>query len=191
MTSISALSSNLITDLSRQQRQNPFQEIKQDFHQLASALKSGDLSGAQSAYSNIQQLIPGNPDASTSSTASNGSNTPQNDFATLGQALQSGDLSQAQSAFSQLRTDVRSAFAQPRSQTQATAQPNDQFIPSSSQSSSSAQGPTPAQSSSPAQASTPAQSSTPAQASSPAQGAAAQNPIEEALQDYSQLASSL
>ena len=157
MTSISALSSNLIADLSKQQRQNPFQEIRQAFDQLASALQSGDLSGAQSAYSNIQQLLPANPGASPSSTTSNGSNTLQNDFAALGQALQSGDLSQAQSAFSQLRNDVRGAIAQTPSQTPAPAQPNDQFI------SSSAQG------------------------SSPAQGAAGQNPIEEALQDYSQL----
>src|SRR5271156_2024695 len=99
--SISALSFNLITDLSQQQ-QNPFQEIKQDFNQLASALQSGDLSGAQSAYSNIQQLFQANPGASPSNATSNGSNTVQSDFAALGQALQSGDLSQAQSAFSQL-----------------------------------------------------------------------------------------
>jgi outer membrane protein assembly factor BamD (BamD/ComL family) len=161
MTSISALSSNLITDLSRQQRQNPFQQIKQDFDQLASALQSGDLSGAQSAYSNIQQLFQANPGASPSNTTSNGSSTVQNDFATLGQALQSGDLTQAQSAFSQLQSDVRGATAQ------APAQANDQYVSKLAQGSSSAQS------------------------SSAAQGAAGQNPIEEALQDYSQLASSL
>jgi outer membrane protein assembly factor BamD (BamD/ComL family) len=161
MTSISALSSNLISDLSRQQRQNPFQEIKQDFDQLASALQSGDLSGAQSAYSNIQQLLPANPGTTPSNTTSNGSNTVQSDFAALGQALQSGDLSQAQSAFSQLQSDFRG----PNSQ--APTQASDQYVPSPAQGSSSLQG------------------------SSAVQGAAGQNPIEEALQDYSQLASSL
>ncbi len=102
--SISALSSNLINDLSQQQRQNPFQQIKQDFQQLASALQSGDLQGAQSAYSNIQQVLGNN---ATSTSSSGGSNTLQNDFATLGQALQSGDLTQAQSAFSQLQSDFQ------------------------------------------------------------------------------------
>jgi outer membrane protein assembly factor BamD (BamD/ComL family) len=162
MTSISALSSNLINDLSRQQRQNPFQEIKQDFNQLASALQSGDLSGAQSAYSNIQQLFQANPGASPSNATSNGSNTVQSDFAALGQALQSGDLSQAQSAFSQLQSDVRGGTAQA-----PAVQANDQYVSSLPQSSSLPQG------------------------SSAAQAAAGQNPIEEALQDYSQLATSL
>jgi hypothetical protein len=58
--SISALSSNLITDLSQQIRQNPFQQIQQDFKQLSSALQSGNFSDAQSAYSSIQQLLLGN-----------------------------------------------------------------------------------------------------------------------------------
>jgi len=39
----------LINDLWQQQRQNPFQQMKQDFARLASALQSGDLSTAQSA----------------------------------------------------------------------------------------------------------------------------------------------
>src|ERR1700722_14130477 len=99
--SISALSSNLISDLSQQQ--NPFQEIKQDFQQLASALQSGDLSGAQSAYASIQQVLGANQGLGNST----GSNTLQNDFAALGQALQSGALDQAQSAFSQLQTDAQ------------------------------------------------------------------------------------
>ena len=54
LMSISALSSNLIADLSQQDQQNPFQKIQQDFKQLASDLQSGDLSGAQSAYASIQ-----------------------------------------------------------------------------------------------------------------------------------------
>src|ERR1700722_19753996 len=100
--SISAISSSLISDLS-QQRQNPFQEIKQDFQQLATALQSGDLAGAQSAYSNIQQVLQANGGSGSAT----GSNTLQSDFAALGQAVQSGDLSQAQSAFSQLQSDAQ------------------------------------------------------------------------------------
>ncbi len=93
--SISALSSNLVTDLSQPQWQNPFKEIRQDFQQLASALQSGDLSGAQTAYSSIQQLLQANTNSSSSSSP----NTLQSDFAALGQALSSGSLTQAQSAF--------------------------------------------------------------------------------------------
>jgi outer membrane protein assembly factor BamD (BamD/ComL family) len=134
--SISALSSSLISDLSQSQNQNPFRQLRQDFRELASALQSGDLSGAQSAFSNIQQLLQGQQGSSTSSTT-------QNDFAALGQALQSGSLSQAQSAFSQLQSDLQAG---------------------------------------------PAAGQAPPQAADRYQ---AQNPVEEAIQDYSQLASSL
>src|SRR5580698_608128 len=152
--SISALSSTLISDLAPQQWQNPFQEIKQDFQQLASALQSGNLSGAQFAYSNIQPLLQGNQGSSTSNTSSTstGSNTLQNDFLALGQALQSGDLTTAQSAFAQLQSDFQ-ASRQPGGAlpgTQGPAQGDDQYLAS--------------------------------------QG---QNPVEQALQDYTQLASDL
>jgi hypothetical protein len=151
--SISALSSNVISDLAPRQWQNPFQEIKQDFQQLASALQSGNLSGAQSAYANIQQLLQGSQGSSATNTSSTstGSNTLQNDFLALGQALQSGDLSTAQSAFAQLQSDFQasrpSGGAAP---VQGPVQGDDQYVAS--------------------------------------QG---QNPVEQALQDYTQLASDL
>jgi outer membrane protein assembly factor BamD (BamD/ComL family) len=151
--SISALSSNLISDLAPQQWQNPFEAIKQDFQQLASALQSGNLSGAQSAYANIQQLLQGSQGSSASNTSSTstGSNTLQNDFLALGQALQSGDLSTAQNAFAQLQSDFQAsrqsggAGAAPGTQAQG-----DQYVASQEQ-----------------------------------------NPAEQALQDYTQLASDL
>lgn len=136
---ISAVSSNLVSNLS--QRKNPFQEIQQDFGQLANALETGDLSGAQSAYANIQQVLQGAAGGSSST----GSTTLQNDFASLGQALQSGDLSQAQSAFAQLQNDAGGGPVQ-------TAPPADTYVSG---------------------------------------GGPAQSPIEEAFQDYSQLATSL
>jgi hypothetical protein len=127
---ISALSSNLVNDLSQQQ--NPFRQIRQDFNQLASALQSGDLSGAQSAFSNLQQLLQGRQTGSNAS--SNGPSTIQTDFAAVGQALQSGDLNQAQNIFSQLQKDLQAARQAP------TAPPTDgdQYVPSSSQSGLSA-----------------------------------------------------
>jgi outer membrane protein assembly factor BamD (BamD/ComL family) len=122
--SISALSSSLIADLSQQQ-QNPFQQIKQDFQQLASALQSGNLSQAQSAYASIQQVLQAN----AGSAAGGASNTLQNDFAALGQALQSGGLTQAQSAFSELQSDFqagRQSAAAARGGT--AAQASDRYV---------------------------------------------------------------
>ena len=127
--SISALSSNLITDLSQQYQQNPFQKIQQDFKQLASDLQSGDLSGAQSAYASIEQLLPANQSSSGSATGSNGSSAIQSEFASLGQALQSGDLSGAQSAFSQLQSDLQTAAQS----AQTLPQAEDQYVGRSSQ----------------------------------------------------------
>jgi len=137
--SISALSSNLVNDLSQQQRQNPFQQIRQDFKQLASALQSGDLPDAQSAYSNIQQVLQANQGASGSNSGSSGSNLLQGDFSTLGQALQSGNLSQAQSAFSQLENDFQAggqpgsgaAQAALRDQPAVQAAVEDRYVPAS------------------------------------------------------------
>ena len=89
------------------QPQNLMQEIMQDFKQLASSLQSGDLSGAQKAYSALQQLLPNQSQSSQASTSA--SNPISTDFAALGKALQSGNLSSAQEAFSQLQNDLQSA----------------------------------------------------------------------------------
>ncbi len=129
LMSISSLASTLIADLSQQYQQNPFQKIQQDFKQLASALQSGDLSGARSAYASIEQLLPANQSSSSSATGSNGSNAIQSDFASLGQALQSGDLSEAQSAFGQLQSDLKTATQS----AQTPLQGEDQYVGSTSQ----------------------------------------------------------
>jgi outer membrane protein assembly factor BamD (BamD/ComL family) len=133
--SISALSSNLVSDLSQQQ--NPFQQVKQDFKQLASALQSGDLSDAQSAFSSIQTLLQSQSPSGSPALA--GSKTIQSDFSQLGQALQSGDLSQATSAFSQLKTDVQASSPSGTGTTTASTGPEDQYTPSTSQTPSPAQ----------------------------------------------------
>ncbi len=127
--SISALSSNLITDLSQQQRQNPLQQIRQDFSQLSSALQSGDLSTAQSAYANIQQLMQTQENGSAPIAGSTSSNTVHSDFAALGQALQSGDIGQAQTAFSQLQQDFQAS----RQTSKIELPVEDQYIPATSQ----------------------------------------------------------
>jgi hypothetical protein len=84
----------LINDLWQQQRQNPFQQMKQDFARLASALQSGDLSTAQLAYANIQGSMQAQRGGSTASTSTGSSPTNPilNDFGALGQAPESGDI---------------------------------------------------------------------------------------------------
>jgi len=109
MTAISGISNS---NSSMQTWQASIQQRKQDFSQLASALQSGDLTGAQSAFSALQSLTSQGQNSTvnstgTSSTASNSGNTISNDFATLGQALQSGNIASAQSAFAQLQTDMQ------------------------------------------------------------------------------------
>jgi len=84
------------------------QQRKQDFGQLASALQIGNLTGAQSAFSTLQNLnIQGQNTNTAVNSSSNSSDTISNDFAALGQALQSGDIGNAQSAFAQLQTDMQ------------------------------------------------------------------------------------
>lgn len=90
---------------------------RQDFTQLANALQSGNLQGAQQAFSNLEQLQGGQSSSSsggstTSATPGSGASSTNpiaNDFAALGQALSSGNLNEAQSAFTQLKTDIQSA----------------------------------------------------------------------------------
>jgi hypothetical protein len=135
--SISALSSNLVNDLSQQQVQNPFQKTREGLSQPANGLQSGDLSGAELAHSNLLQVLPDQQGGSTSSTGSTPANTAQNDvaipraqdqyvastppqqtlsvtqqvqqdYSQLNSSLQSGDLSAAQSAFASLQQGLQS-----------------------------------------------------------------------------------
>ena len=108
--SVSAVSSN--SSLSQTDSSSVLNQLKQDFKQLANALQSGNLTGAQKAFKALQQLVQGSQSGSQSSggqPATTGNNPLQNDFAALGQALSSGNLSAAQSAFSQLQTDMQAA----------------------------------------------------------------------------------
>jgi hypothetical protein len=133
--SIAGLSSNSFA--TQQFQQNPFQEIKQDFEQLSSALQSGNLSDAQSAYSSIQQLLQGSQGSSLNGNSTDPT-TLQTDFATLGQALQGGNLNQAQTAFTQLESDFQ-ANRQSTGGAGATAPPQDLYVPSQSQQQTPAQ----------------------------------------------------
>jgi hypothetical protein len=83
-------------------------KIVQDFGAIGTALKSGDLSTAQSALATFQQALEGNSQASASQPF--GSNSQANsDYQSLVSALQSGNLSSAQKAFASLQTDLTSS----------------------------------------------------------------------------------
>jgi len=102
--SVSAISSSSSVQI---QAPNDTGKLRQYYQQLASDLKSGNLSGAQQAYGSMQQLLQ---NEQSSSTASNPQYSQvQKDFAALGQALSSGNLSQAQSDLSQLQTALKAA----------------------------------------------------------------------------------
>jgi hypothetical protein len=72
--------------------------LAQDFSQLASSLTSGNLSGAQQAYSSLTQLL-----SSSQGSSPNSSNPFTQALSQIGQALQNGNLSGAQQALSSLQ----------------------------------------------------------------------------------------
>lgn len=95
--------------------QGPSEEVKQAFGQLAQSLGSGDLSGAQTAYESLSELLGGEEedDTTTSSTSTSTSSTSSTSTTSaadrfkellgdLGSALQTGHLSTAQSLFSSM-----------------------------------------------------------------------------------------
>jgi len=92
---------------------NGFSAIRKDLNALGSALQSGDLSGAQTAFSSLQtdfQNRPQPPSASgaTGSTGSASSTNPiQKDLQAVQTALQSGDVDGAKTAFDKLKTDLQ------------------------------------------------------------------------------------
>jgi hypothetical protein len=69
---------------------------------LATALKNGDLSGAQTAFAALQKNRPQPPAAAQ---GADGTNAVEQDFNTLQTALQKGDLASAQQAFSSIQQD--------------------------------------------------------------------------------------
>lgn len=94
-----------------------FQQRRNDFQQLAQSLQSGDLAGAQAAFTDLTNLSRNSKAGASSSTSQIGQ-----DFAAIGQALQSGDLAGAQQAFATFQQDVKGAFQPPSQNLQAAQQ---------------------------------------------------------------------
>jgi hypothetical protein len=89
--------------------------------QLAQALQSGNLAGAQAAFGSLQQSLGGQgglatPASQTAAAAASASQTAPadpmgQDFAALGQALKSGDVQAAQDALTKLQQDFQALRA--------------------------------------------------------------------------------
>ena len=91
--------------------QTHFSQARQDFKDLASALQSGDLSGAQTAFAAWQQVMQGGQAGTQQNASQNGGKQNQfaQDMAAVGKALQAGDLAGAKQAFAQLQQDMQAA----------------------------------------------------------------------------------
>jgi hypothetical protein len=84
-------------------------QTQQVWQTLQQSLAAGNLSAAQTAFNNYQQLTQNLTNISGSSSTSTQLST---DMTALGTALSSGDLSAAQSAFATVQTDLKSTPSQ-------------------------------------------------------------------------------
>lgn len=105
--SISSIS-NLTTAAPTQSATSPYRKIKQDLQELGTALQSGNLSGARTAFATLQQDAP---NLTAQSQNANTTNPRAQALAALGTALQSGNLAQAQQAFANLQQVTQGSMA--------------------------------------------------------------------------------
>ncbi len=96
-------------NLNQSDWQSTFSQSQQYFNALGQALQSGNLAGAQSAFSSLQQLAPTSSQNPTATSSATGTSSIGSAFNALGQALQSGDLAGAQKAFAQVQQDMQTA----------------------------------------------------------------------------------
>jgi len=87
--------------------QNRIKQQQQDFSQLGAALQSGDLSSAQTAFSDLLQFTS-TTSQNPNSLQSAGSGI-QADLSAIGNDLQSGDMTSAQTEYSKLQQDLQAA----------------------------------------------------------------------------------
>jgi outer membrane protein assembly factor BamD (BamD/ComL family) len=115
----SSASSSSSSSSSPSQSENP---IAQAFSQLATDLKSGNLTAAQQDFAQIQKDFQ-NLAAQNQASGDNGAELPHHHhrggsnsinqlFEQLGQSLQSGDLTSAQSTFATLQQDLQLSSAE-------------------------------------------------------------------------------
>lgn len=106
MIGISSIGGVTASDPSSQYQASSPNRFFQDLQAIGAALKSGNLSSAQSNLGRLEQDLPGG----ASSSQLFGGNAPANTaFQNLISALQSNNLSGAQSAFSSLQSALKPA----------------------------------------------------------------------------------
>jgi outer membrane protein assembly factor BamD (BamD/ComL family) len=122
-TALSALSS-----LSSQATTSRRQQLQEEFQQLGQDLESGNLSGAQTDFTTLQQMLPQSTTSDSSATSASSSSTSSTSTSTsstssssptstslsslysqLGQDLQSGNLSAAQQDYTDIEQKMSSA----------------------------------------------------------------------------------
>jgi len=86
-----------------------FGQRKQDFKSLATALQSGDISSAQSAFATLQNDLKTSQGTAATSPLLDPNTQAGQDFKALQDALKSNDVKAAQDAFKTLKTDLQSA----------------------------------------------------------------------------------
>lgn len=91
------------------QARSSVQQQSQNFKALTTALQSGDLASAQSAYATLQQQIQSASQSAGGTSLFGSNSTVGKDFQAIGTALQSGDVSGAQSALSSFKQDIKAA----------------------------------------------------------------------------------
>jgi hypothetical protein len=102
--SVAGISSSFsITDF--KQQQNQIQQFRQEVQQLGQDLQGGNLSAAQSDFTQLQQLTGQQNSSQISSPVAQA-------FTQLGHDLQSGNLTAAQQDFNTITQDVQNAVSQ-------------------------------------------------------------------------------
>jgi hypothetical protein len=89
--------------------QNDLAKRSQDFTTLQSALQSGNLAGAQSAFAGFLQDVQKISQTAGPSSLFGSGTQASKDLQALGSALKSADLGGAKKAFASLEQDVQSA----------------------------------------------------------------------------------
>jgi len=102
--SVSGVSGYGLSSLDSTDQDSKFKKVKSDFDALATALKSGDLSAAKTAYTQVQQDLKNAPTSSQNSQGSSAQTSPADALKAIGDALNSGDIASAQKAFATLQS---------------------------------------------------------------------------------------
>jgi hypothetical protein len=102
-----------------------FKQIQSDFQALQSALQSGNVSSAQTAYSALQKDAPELFQSSSSSST----NPLSSALSSLGTALQSGNLSDAQTAMASLTQALKGHHHHHHSSEDSSSAPSETAAP--------------------------------------------------------------